>query len=63
MLNPQKKHGGEHPNVYYMLCVAHSDARRFFKYTKLLTAPYKKEETAHKVVAYINPKMSVLVNE
>ena len=35
----------------------------FLKYIMLLTTPYKKEETAHKVVAYINPKMSVLVNE
>ena len=34
----------------------------FLKYIKLLTTPYKKEETAHKVVAYINPKMSVFVN-
>ena len=35
----------------------------FLKYIMLLTTPYKKEETALKVVAYINPKMSVLVNE
>ena len=63
MLNPQKKFGDEHPNVYYMLCEAYSDARRFLKYIKLLTIPYKKEETAHKILAYINPKMSVLVNE
>ena len=61
MLNPQKKHGGEHPNVYYMLCVAHLDARRFFKY--ITHHAIQKEETPHKVVAYINPKMSVLVNE
>ena len=40
MLNPQKKHGGEHPNVYYMLCVAHLDARRFFKHIMLLTISY-----------------------
>ena len=53
MLNPQKKHGGEHPNVYYMLCVAHSDARRFFKTYNVTHYIILKEETAHQVVVYI----------
>ena len=47
MLDPPMNSGSEHPNVYYMLCESYSDARRFFKYIKLLTTPYKKEETAH----------------
>ena len=53
MLNPQKKHGGEHPNVYYMLCVAHLDARRFFKTYNVTHYIILKEETAHQVVVYI----------
>ena len=52
MLNPQKKHGGEHPNVYYMLCVAHLDACRFLKYN-VTHHIILKEETAHQVVVYI----------
>ena len=44
MLTPSSETLGEHPNVYYMLCVAHSDARWFFKYIKLLTTPYKKRK-------------------
>ena len=55
MLNPPMNLGSEHLDLHCMHCVAHSDAHRFFKYIKLLTTPYKKEETAHKLVAYINP--------